>query len=436
MGPTAPRCPWRTPDGEWGGRRVPLEVYVRGPMIRKLICLLLPLAACQRPGGAPSPGEFTLVETAPVETLIGSEDIPEFADVWRESIDAAERSIELAHFYASNEPGSSLEPVILALEAAAARGVQIRFLADERFYGTYPETLDRLHAMDGVEVRRLDLRERSGGVLHAKYMLLDDDVTCIGSANFDWRSLQHIQELGVLARNPQIAAAMGDVFELDWAIAGGASEDQLPKATVTATDFPVRLRFSDSEFVEVTPVFSPRGLLPSDDLWDLPRMIEWIDGAREHLRVQLLTFRMSGRDGERFEQLESAILRAAKRGVSVQLLVADWGKRRGTIEGLKEITSLPGIEVRMATVPPASRGHIPFGRVIHSKYMVVDGARAWVGTSNWEKGYFHESRNVGLMIEGEACAARLIRYFEAGWDGPYSYEVDPAKDYEAPRVGD
>ena len=410
---------------------------VTGLMIQKLICLLLPLAACQRPdGAAPSSVEFTLVETAPVETLIGSEDIPEFADVWRECIDAAERSIELAHFYASNEPGGALEPVILALEAAAARGVQIRFLADERFYGTYPETLDRLDAMDGVEVRRLDLRERTGGVLHAKYMLLDDDVACIGSANFDWRSLQHIQELGVLARNPQIAAAMGDVFELDWAIAGGASADQLPKATVTATDFPVRLRFSDSAFVEVTPVFSPRGLLPADDLWDLPRMIEWIDGAREHLRVQLLTFRMSGRDGERFEQLESAILRAAERGVAVQLLVADWGKRRGTIEGLKEITSLPGIEVRMVTVPGASRGHIPFGRVIHSKYMVIDGARAWVGTSNWEKGYFHESRNVGLMIEGEACAARLIRYFEAGWDGPYSYEVDPTKDYEAPRVGD
>ncbi len=165
-------------------------------------------------------------------------------------------------------------------------------------------------------------------------------------------------------------------------------------------------------------------------------MIAWIDEARDALRIQLLTFRMTDRDGKRFDELESAILRAAERGVRVQLLVADWGKRGGTIEGLQELTSQPGIDVRMVTIPPAKRGHIPFARVIHSKYMVVDDSRVWLGTSNWEEGYFYESRNVGLLIEGEACAERLTRYFEAGWQGPYAYAVDPLAEYEVPRIGD
>ena len=393
--------------------------------------ILLALFGCRTPET-----QFQLVETAPVESSIGSDDLPEFHEVWRELIGAAAESIELAHFYASNADDSRLEPVIVALESAAARGVRVRFLADEHFYGTYPATLDRLAAVVGIEVRRLDLREQTGGVLHAKYLVVDGRVACLGSANFDWRSLEHIQELGAVVDSAPVAGALREVFEYDWSLAQNGSEGPRRGPATSATAFPVRLKLAGGGELNVTPVFSPKSLLPSDDLWDLPRLIAWIDGARRDLRIQLLTFRMQDRDGERFVALESAIHRAALRGVEVRLLVADWGKRPGTIEGLKELAAMQGIEVRMVTVPPARAGHIPYGRVIHSKYMVVDQERAWIGTSNWERSYFHESRNVGLLIEGEACAHRLIRYFDDGWQGPYSYVVDPAVEYAVPRIGE
>ena len=134
--------------------------------------------------------------------------------------------------------------------------------------------------------------------------------------------------------------------------------------------------------------------------------------------------------------MEGALLRAAERGVQVKLLVADWGKRRGTIEGLQELTQKENVEVRMVTIPPAPEGHIPFARVIHSKYMVVDDEQVWLGSSNWEEGYFYQSRNAGFLLEGKACAGRLIEYFEAGWKGPHTYEVDPQASYSAPRIGD
>jgi phosphatidylserine/phosphatidylglycerophosphate/cardiolipin synthase-like enzyme len=77
---------------------------------------------------------------------------------------------------------------------------------------------------------------------------------------------------------------------------------------------------------------------------------------------------------------------------------------------------------------------VPFARVAHAKYMVVDGERAWVGTSNWEGDYFTHSRNVGLVVEGAAFAAQLERVFHDAFAGPYAEPVDPRKTYEPPRV--
>jgi phosphatidylserine/phosphatidylglycerophosphate/cardiolipin synthase-like enzyme len=393
----------------------------------RFLALFVAAAGCLAADGP----TLTFVETAPIETSLGSDDLPETFEVWLDMIQGAERSIELAHFYASNRPGSRLEPVVLALLAAAERGVSIRFLADAGFHRTYPETLDRLDAAQGVEVRLLDLRSRTGGVLHAKYMLVDARELYLGSANFDWRSLEHIQELGVRVRDASIARAIGDVFELDWGVAAGTTP---PAPRGGAADFPVALRFGE-DAITARPALSPAELLPDAELWDLPRLVEWIDAAERSLRVQLLTYRALERDSY-FDTLETALRRAAARGVRVRLLVADWGKRRGTIEGLKSLSVLPNVEVRMATIPAAKEGFIPFARVVHAKYMVADEQRVWIGTSNWSADYFHASRNVGLLLEGASVARRVSTYFDAGWSGPYAYPVEAGVEYEPPRVGD
>lgn len=397
--------------------------------------LALALLASVVAAGCSAPeAEVWLFETAPIETTLGSADLRETHEVWHELIAGAEESLEFAHFYASDRGGSRLGPIVEAVEGAAARGVRVRFLAEERFYKTYPETLDRLAGHAGIDVRRLDLSELSGGVLHAKYMVVDGKRLCLGSANFDWRSLEHIQELGVVVDDAVVARSVLDVFEFDWAMAGGETVST-PAAPVEAS-FPRALAMRGGDAVRVTPVFSPKGLLPDESAWDLPQLVSWIETAEKSLRLQLLTFRMTGRDGELFEEVDTALRDAASRGVEVQLLVADWGKRAGTIEGLQALTRLPSVEVRMATVPAAREGHIPFARVIHSKFLVVDDERAWIGSSNWERGYFYESRNVGLLLEGRAMGAQLAAYFERTWESDYAYPVEAGARYEAPRVGE
>lgn len=404
--------------------------HARGGACRRrftpFLLALLQLVPC-RAGAAEPP--LQLVETFPVGTSLDNADLPDAHAVWMEMIGAARTSLDFAEFYASNEPDTRLETVVRAIEAAAARGVRVRFLAEEKFYRTYPETLDRLARHPGIEVRRCDIGKRTGGVLHAKYFVVDGSDAFIGSQNFDWRSLTHIQELGMRIRVASVVRALLDVFAADWQRAAGAE----PTPSKPTARFPVGV-VQDGDTLQVTPVFSPEGLLPDATLWDLPRLVELIASARRTVRVQLLTYRSVGRDSVYFDALETALRRAAARGVFVQLLLSDWCKRRGTIEGLQSLQSVPNIDVKLVTIPPDTSGFIPFARVIHAKYLVVDGSAFWLGTSNWEKDYFYDSRNVGVIVEG-ALARRLDRFFTDNWSSPYAYEVDACATYEPPRIG-
>jgi phosphatidylserine/phosphatidylglycerophosphate/cardiolipin synthase-like enzyme len=148
----------------------------------------------------------------------------------------------------------------------------------------------------------------------------------------------------------------------------------------------------------------------------------------------VLKYKTTSRDGSTFTDLDDALRRAASRGVEVRLLISDWSKSRGAIEPLQALARVPRVEVKLVTIPRASRGFIPFARVVHAKYMVVDSAAAWLGSSNWEGDYFTRTRNVGLIVRGAEIAERLDRVFQDGWSAPYATPIDPDATYEAPRI--
>ncbi len=393
-------------------------------LVAVLGCALASTAVAQ------SNESIELVETVPVETDLDREDIRSTHAVWRDMIDGAQRRIDLAHFYASNRPGSRLETIVAAIEAAAQRGVNVRFLADAGFADTYPDTLSRLERSENIDVRELNLRQSTGGVLHAKFMVVDASDVYVGSANFDWRALEHIQELGVRIRSKPAARDFVAVFDFDWATAGG---EQPTAAVQPAEPGFYELSFAGTP-VRVAPIFSPKPRLPTGTAWDLPQITHLIDNADERVWIQLLSYRTVGRDGEYFAQLETALRSAAARGVDVRLLLADWSKRKGAIEGLQSLQALPNITVRMMCIPAASTGFVPFARVAHAKYMAIDGKRGWLGTSNWSRDYFFASRNAGVEIDGPALASRLERYFQRNWDSALAEQVDPAAAYEPPRI--
>jgi phosphatidylserine/phosphatidylglycerophosphate/cardiolipin synthase-like enzyme len=396
-----------------------------------LLVVLLAVVGCRgshHPGPPPltPPGWLELVESAPVEAGIDQPDIDNTHRVWRAMIDGARERIDLAHFYAANRTGSRLEAVVVALEQAAQRGVVVRFLADATFAARYPATLARIERFG--HVRRLVTDGRMEGVLHAKYMVVDRRELYLGSANFDWRALEHIAELGVRLQQADLSRSLAALFEHDWQLAGGA------EATRRASDWHVHPVPLAQPAGRVRLVASPPGWLLDERSWDLPALIAWIDAARERVRIQLLNFKAKHRDGRPFVALENALARAAARGVQVELLVSHWSQSKGTIEGLQRLVRDTGASVYLMTVPPHSQGFIPFARVTHSKYMVVDGERAWIGTSNWAGDYFYKGRNVGVLIDSPALAARLDRLFTTMLESGHSAPLHPTRRYPAPRV--
>jgi len=391
------------------------------------------LAACAPPAGPAAPAAapharggaaaatsgplFELVETVPIETTLDHPDLRDAADVWLDMIGAARTSIDLGQFYASNHQPSRLEPVVAALEAAIARGVRVRFLAEQGFVKTYPDTLERL-ARAGAAVRHLDLKATTRGILHAKYFVVDDREAFFGSQNFDWRALEHNYELGARVRDPAVVDGLAAIFAADWARAGG---EPAPATHAPPPDGPIAL------------VASPRDLLPPGIAWDLPRIVELLDGARATITVEALGYRADG-DGARWDELEGPLVRAAARGVHVELLLADWAKRPRTITGLQKLARTPNLAIRLTTIPEWSGGFIPFARVTHAKALVVDGKRGWLGTSNWEKEYFYASRNVGVIVDDPAIVAKMAGFFATLWQSSYAVPVDPDASYAPPRI--
>ncbi len=342
-----------------------------------------------------------VVETAPVETSLDHADIPDAHDVWLSMIDRARVSLAFAEFYASDVPDSRLSRVIERIEAAADRGVAVRFLVDRSFLSKYPDTLARFGRARGIEVRVLDLDRETGGILHAKYFVVDGREAFVGSQNFDWRALEHIQEIGLALREPQVVGALSRLFDADWKVAGGEPRARGPQAG------PWRSQDGALELAA-----SPRGLLPDEDAWDLPRLVARIDRARASILVQVLTYKARTRDGTSFTVLDDALRRAAARGVSVRLMVSAWGAKDDTLRALATVRN---VTVSILTIPRWSGGDIPYARVAHAKYMVVDAEDAWVGTSNWEGDYFLSSRNVSVFVRQPDVCARLARVFEDGW---------------------
>ncbi len=386
---------------------------------------------------APAQSDIQLVESVPVETILGDSATARTFSVWLEMFRGAQKSIDIEQFYLSNKPHSALDSVLQALVAASRRGVHVRFIADGKFYQIYPQTLDSLNTYPNIEVRIIQNYNALGGIQHSKYFIVDQQEIFVGSQNFDWRALEHIHELGVRIRHQQLARLLTFIFEIDWKLAGGiklqqALENHLPQALHITPEHPVQLLFH-GEPVAVYPSFSPKGYFPSGLLFDETAILNLLNQAQKHIAVQLLSYNPQHHT-DYYAALEVALRRAAARGVQVQLLVSNWNKRSPGLQYLKSLAVLPNISVRFTNIPAWSGGFIPFARVEHCKYVVIDDSITYISTANWARDYFYASRNLGLTFRSPAIAAIVQRIFNRSWTSPYAEPVDACKEYHPPRI--
>jgi phosphatidylserine/phosphatidylglycerophosphate/cardiolipin synthase-like enzyme len=364
------------------------------------------------------------VQSVPKETALASPELPFAKDVWVDMIRGAKRRLEFAHFYITNRPGSALEPVLQELEKAAARGVKVRFLLSSKMLDQDPASVARLRRLPGAEVQTFSLEGVSSGILHAKYFLVDGKEAFLGSQNFDWRALEHIHEMGVRSSDPAITRPLARLFEVDWRF---ASDRKVPRFAKQASA-PVAIR------PPVELVASPPFLTPPEIRSALPALVELLAQARQSIRVQLLVYSPVSRKEDYWPMLDVALRAAAVRGVSVRLLVSDWSLGSRSLAHLKSLALIPNLEVRIASVPEAQEGHIPYARTIHSKYLVVDDSLLWLGTSNWEADYFTASRNIELIFRNPGLAAQGGRVFDRIWNSGLAFPLEASRAYEKRKI--
>ena len=374
---------------------------------------------------------FELVHTVPLDTELASADLRQPGPVWIELFDGAKSTIDIGQFYAADHPGSVLERVIERLEAAGKRGVKIRFLLEEKGIRlSEASTLERLRAMPNLTLRVLPYAQLSGGIIHAKYMVVDGRQAFVGSQNFDWRSLEHIHETGLRITDTTVVGQVQAIFDQDWqAQAALTAHSAVPLPM--AGQPPAR---SGNYLVASPQRYNPPGV--GDSQLELPRLLS---EAKHEVRVQLLDYAplSYGPDKTRpyYAVIDNAVRAAAARGVSIKLMVSNWNTDALELPYLKSLAVLPNVQIKIVTLPQAKQGFIPYARVIHSKTLEIDGQVAWVGTSNWLGGYLDNSRNLEVVMRSEAMAKRIGQLHEQLWDGPYAKALDVTADYPAPHPG-
>lgn len=121
----------------------------------------------------------------------------------------ARRSLEITDAYLVTP-----EPVVAAFEAAAQRGIEVRFLLPG----------NNNHPMAAASARRLYARlmqagasiyEWRGMMVHAKTAVADGEITLVGSSNLDPLSMTRNYELNLLVADAVTGTAMREMFERD-----------------------------------------------------------------------------------------------------------------------------------------------------------------------------------------------------------------------------
>jgi phosphatidylserine/phosphatidylglycerophosphate/cardiolipin synthase-like enzyme len=392
-------------------------------MIR-LVALALILTAPAR--AAFSVPGFELVYSFPSETTLEEADLRQAQDVWPEMFDAAKKSIDIEQFYVTPSTGEPLEPSLRALERAAARGVKIRVILEKKFEKNSLDGIARLKAVPNLELKVLEWSKVNGdGIIHAKFFIVDSTSAYVGSQNFDWRSMKHIHEVGLRVSEGTVVKNVQNIFNHDWALTEDPGSLKLDEQRTPGGDRAGRAYLVASPWRR-----NPNGVGDSES-----ELATLIGEAKTELDIQLLDYNPTtyGRPKHFYFPIDNALRDAAVRGVKIKLLVSHWNTDQPAIDHLKSLSLIPGIEVRIITIPEAKEGKIPFARTAHSKYMVADGKVAWIGTSNWAGGYLDQSRNLEIVVKDEALAARTAKMHAHLWESPYTAPLDVQKAYSKPR---
>ncbi|KXK44633.1 MAG: Cardiolipin synthase [Chlorobi bacterium OLB5] len=237
-----------------------------------------------------------------------------------------------------------------------------------------------------------------------------------------------------------------NIFNYDY----NFNEYNLNDDTLLILSTPYYSKVLDNNYFEYFPTYSSKSIatrygidtfvwdelinmIADSVLTDIFQINRIIQSAKSEINLQFLSYNPVTKEGY-WEEVDTALISASKRGVKVKLLVSDWNLSKTAVEHFKELIQFPNFEIRYTSIPEYSGGFISYARVEHCKFITADST-CWIGTSNMSYDYFYESRNVGVVIDNGKFTQRVRDIFYKSWDSEYANPVEPNGEY-LPRKRD
>lgn len=354
--------------------------------------------------------EFSVLETGSTSARLFV--LPDAPDVPLETLGSATDRILLGGYTFTSER------IATELIRAHRRGVHVEVLVEIGPVGgitTREATvLDRLAAV-GVEVHVLGGERARYTHHHAKYAVVDNR-SLVMTENWKPSGVggRSSRGWGTIVGDPALTDRLTTVFRADteW-------NDTTPWAAFRRNEtFETADRAVESYPSEIAPervsVERTRLLVAPDNAES--ELIGLIDNATGEIRVVQVS--VAGPDGP----FTKAVLRAARRGVDVRLLLSsEWYVRdenSALAERLNRRAADRDLPLEVKLAEPNDR----YGK-IHAKGVIVDGEHVVVGSLNWNEASARENREVAVVLTGEAVGNYYESVFDADWTGGTGNEL-------------
>ncbi|MFI5268406.1 MAG: phosphatidylserine/phosphatidylglycerophosphate/cardiolipin synthase family protein [Chloroflexota bacterium] len=311
------------------------------------------LAACGGDAAPQSPGQ-QVPANAQATIFVEPED---GAEPLLAELNGASKSIDLTMYLLTDKP------VVAALENAQRRGVQVRTLLEQHPFGEGQgngDTYTRL-LRGGVAVRWTGPRFK---LTHEKAAVIDGREALILTLNLTASAFSRNREYGAVDRTPEDVSEVASLFNADWnRIAYAPSRPDL--------------------------VVSPDNART--------KLLALIGQAGRQLDVESEEVQDAG--------LEQALIDAAKRGVSVRVVLSP--AQSGPDANAKGVQRLRsgGVQVHAMRKP-----------YVHAKIFVADSQAAFVGSENISSQSLDGNRELGLILSQPGAVARMESTFEQDWN--------------------
>jgi cardiolipin synthase len=250
-----------------------------------------------------------------------------------------------------------------ALAADSARGVRVAVILDG---GSYDRSLNQpafsYLQRHGVAVR---WASREFDLTHEKAIVVDGSTAAVMTLNLQSRYYSSTRDFALIDSQPADVRAIAATFAADWA------------------GRPIAAQPGTGDLV-----WSPGSE---------PALLQLIGTARHSLRVE----------AEEMDStpIEDALAAAARRGVSVRVVMTEDSDYAAALAGLVAA----GVEVRLyATSAPL---------YIHAKLIEADGARVFVGSENFSTASLVYNRELGIETTNAAVLAGVQTTFDQDFAG-------------------